>query len=95
VVRARRRQYVRVPRILKQNVGVRCLLKNRHGKRSKLQNPSRTTQTAEIQRCAFAFDTIYPMKIFIGSRGNLHRLKGMGTFTAARSKATEPNLPLK
>jgi hypothetical protein len=35
------------------------------------------------------------MKIFIGSRGNLHRrLKGMGTFTAARSKATEPNLPL-
>lgn len=32
---------------------------------------------------------------FTGSRGNLHRrLKVMGTFTAARSKATEPNLPL-
>ena len=36
---------------------------------------------------AFAFDIIYPMQIFIGSRGNLHRrLKVMGTFTAARSK---------
>ena len=60
--------------------------------RSKLQNPSRTTQTAEIQReCAFAFDTIYPMKIFIGCaeiftplerHGNVHR----GAFKGDRAE---------
>lgn len=94
VVRARRRQYVRVPRIHKQNVGVRCLRKlyvadtgkGRTGSKTHPgpRKPQRSIEKAHLRSTQFT-----------GSRGNLHRrLKVMGTFTAARSKATEPNLPL-
>lgn len=63
-------------------------LRRRHGKRSNWkQNPSRTTQTAEIHReSAFAFDTIYRVARKssppLESHGNVHR----GAFKGDRAE---------